>query len=551
MTKLKKLAALLAALLIAAVPLAACGTDRDSEWGIEDITDMSKTPEDYSLPIGDGQTISYSGPDNWYAPASLAKGLPVWNEVERRLNVKMKWEVLPSNQWNISMMTKINGGRKLADIIGLPNWGDADIDRFAREKVIIPLNELINKYAPNIKRILNENPQLRRQMTSADGGIYSINEFYEANEYYYTVMIRKDWLDRLGLSAPSTVAEFEYVMTQFRDRDANGNGKTDDEIPLFVAEGWRYDYFASGFGLSSPLQDTVIDADGKAVYQKATPEYGQFLAWLNRLYTSKDSGGLGVMDRRYESGNPTNFEAEISKNIIGITVAPGDFAAKFEKLVNKNGFAPADGHSPEYMLINPPVASDGTLTLVRRGISGGQIGISGDCADPVTAIKFIDYLWGSEEGNRLLHFGLEGQTYTVQDGKPTFTEFVLNNPDGLDPGSALRSLGAWPPLFDRQTRGFITALLSPQAIDYFAKNIDDGLYTDAFPDILATKEEIAAFSGMTNEFNTYQQEMTLKFIMGSATAAQYAGTYIPKMEQLGIRTYETLRKAQYERFMSL
>ena len=61
------------------------------------------------------------------------------------------------------MKLKINGGDKLPDMIGIPDWGMGDINKYAKEKVIIPLNELINTYAPNIKRILKENPLLRKQ----------------------------------------------------------------------------------------------------------------------------------------------------------------------------------------------------------------------------------------------------------------------------------------------------------------------------------------------------------------------------------------------------
>jgi hypothetical protein len=118
----------------------------------------------------------------------------------------------------------------------------------------------------------------------------------------------------------------------------------------------------------------------------------------------------------------------------------------------------------------------------------------------------MDYLWGSDEGNILLHYGIEGQSYTVDGGKPKLTEWVLDNPDGLDPGSALRTPGAWPLLFDRQTREFMASFFTPQAAAYYAANTEAGLYIDPFPSILATKAESDAFAGMTTEFDTCQKE---------------------------------------------
>ena len=102
----------------------------------------------------------------------------------------------------------------MPDMMGIPDWGNGDINKYAEEKVIIPLNELINKYAPNIKRILKENPLLRKQMTAADGNIYSIDEFFSANHYDKAVIIRKDWLEKCGYREgwiPKTKEEFVDV----------------------------------------------------------------------------------------------------------------------------------------------------------------------------------------------------------------------------------------------------------------------------------------------------------------------------------------------------
>ncbi len=542
------------------LPLIGCGTTKTSEWGIEDVTDMTKVPEEYELPFGNGASITYSGPDNWYAPASLSKNLAVWKEVESRLDISIKWQVLASEQWNVSMKTRINGGRELPDIMGLPDWGVANIDEYSREQVIIPLNELINKYAPNIKRILNENPEYRKQITSADGGIYFISDYYMENEYYMGVMIRKDWLDELGLPIPETTEEFEQTLIAFRDRDPNKNGKQ-DEVPLFVAEGYQYDYLASMAGMSVPLQDTIIDENGNAVYQKATKEYGEFLEWLNKLYTPQNQGGLGVMDARYEASNQTTFESEIGLNTVGMTVAPGDYADKYSKIAQASGDADA-----QYIMIDPPVPNKGDEpTLVKRSMTGGQIGISIDCEDPVLAIRIMDYLWGSEEGNLLLHYGLTAEeaakystdknpvyaTYEMVDGTPQLTDWVLNNPDGLDAGSALRTIGAWGPLFDRQTKEFLDAFFPKQVIEYYASATERGLFVEPFPNILSTKEETEAFQTMMTDFNTYQQEMSIKFILGQIPISQYESIYMPKMKELKIEEYESLRKGQYERFMSL
>lgn len=537
--KFLKMLTVLMSIFFIGLAVSGCGSNRKkSEWKIVDVTDDS-IPETYEAGFGNGATISYSGPDSWYAQVSLADNLPVWKKVQENLNIKIKWEVLPSVQWNTSMITKINSGRVLPDILGLPNWHNANINKFAKEGVIIPLNELINRYAPNIKRLLIENPEYRKQITAADGGIYSIDEFFEANHYCARVAIRKDWLDRLGLDIPVTVEDFENVMKAFKEKDANGNGDTNDEIPLYVSQSYKYDYFASGFGLTSPLENTSVREDGTVFYMKATDEYGKLLEWLNKLYVNS------YIDGRFQAGNTTSFESEIARNTVGITVCGGDEAEKYSKMLRSWGDITA-----EYILIDPPCDKNGNITLLKKSITGGQIGISADCKDPVLAIKIMDYLFANEEGSRLIRYGLEGVTYNMVDDKPVFTDFVLNNPDGLDAGSALRSVGGWSPLFDHQTVDFLSGFFTPQANAYYKSTLDRGILKDPFPEVMATEEETRKAASLVMDFDTYQAEMTMKYILGTEKISNYS-SYQAKMYTLGLREYEELRQAQYNRYLEL
>lgn len=492
----------------------------------------------YDLPIGHGETIVYSGPDSWYAPASLSEDLPVWQEVEKRLNIKIKWEVSSSDQWNTTMFTRIASGRDLPDIMGLPTWQNANIDRLASEGVIIPLTDLINKYAPNIQKILNQNSDARKQMTAPNGNIYSIDECFEANEYYDSLLIRKDWLDKLNLSVPKTIQEFTNVFKAFKENDLNGNGKN-DEIPLSVSEGYKYTYLSSGFGLASPLQDCLPDANGKVIYEKSTSNYKDYLAYLNYLYEN------GLMDPQYAVGDAAKFEALVSQNIIGVTVGGGDWEARYEADLHSAGYTDAD-----YMLIDPPADENGKVQLVKRQMLGGQIGISTDCKNPELCIKIMDYLWGSDEGNTLLHYGLEGQSYTTDaNGKKEFTDFVKNNSEGLDAGSALRSIGAWPPLFDRQTREFMSDLFPADAVKYYADNMAAGKYVNPFPKMLYTQEEVSSSDEILGDLETYQQEMELKFILGQEDISKYDTEYLPKMKELRLDDYVVIRQGEYDRYM--
>lgn len=51
-------------------------------------------------------------------------------------------------------------------------------------------------------------------------------------------------------------------------------------------------------------------------------------------------------------------------------------------------------------------------------------------------MNFIDYLC-SDAGVRISNFGIEGETYTLVDGEPTFTDKILNYPSGSSDGLRL------------------------------------------------------------------------------------------------------------------
>ena len=87
-------------------------------------------------------------------------------------------------------------------------------------EVIVPLNDLMDKNAPNLKKYLGENPDIDRRIKT-DNGNYYVFPFIRSDKSLLISqgpIFRKDWLDDLGLSAPQTIEEWENVLTAFRDK---------------------------------------------------------------------------------------------------------------------------------------------------------------------------------------------------------------------------------------------------------------------------------------------------------------------------------------------
>ena len=59
-------------------------------------------------------------------------------------------------------------GQDIPDIVG----GNRDlINQYGMEGAFMPLNDLIEEYAPDFKKILDENPDIKGAITAADGNI--------------------------------------------------------------------------------------------------------------------------------------------------------------------------------------------------------------------------------------------------------------------------------------------------------------------------------------------------------------------------------------------
>ena len=169
-------------------------------------------------------------PISWYLrtdDVDLYNSLKGIQVIEDATGVDVTFQSPPNNSEDAYKMMVISGN--LPDVI---MWNhDVSMDRMYAEGLIIDLTDLIAQYAPNLTRIYTERPELRKQVETADGKMYyfpSINPMQTVEEIcrkcYNGLIIRDDWLKKLGLTAPMTIDEWYEVLTAFKTQDPNGNG---------------------------------------------------------------------------------------------------------------------------------------------------------------------------------------------------------------------------------------------------------------------------------------------------------------------------------------
>lgn len=534
---------ILSGMLILSIALTACsGGGKGEQKGKENDNASSAGEEVASvleLPIvKDGSvTLTYSGNDNNYAPASYAQNLPVWQEIEKRTGVKIKWEVLPTAQYSTTMQTRLAASQDIPDIFMIPN--SDSVLKYGQEEILMPLNDLIAKHAPNTRKMFEKWPQLKKLYTQPDGKIYGISTVVigGAEVELRSLMVRKDWLQKVGMKEPSTLDEWYQLLKAFKEKDMNGNGQA-DEIPFVAPTMGTYGMFAYPFGLHYHMSSGWwAGEDGKVKYEIIEPAFKEYLTYLNKLYAE------GLIHPEIVAGNDAKLNSLISKNVVGASCHNSTVIATWDSLLSTAGVK--DG---EYAAVLPPKSPDGKVILEKKSPLASWFGISKKSKNAEVAMKWLDYVWASEEGNILTNFGIEGKSYTMKEGKPQLTDWVMKNPDNLDMGSALRTLGAFPTLPYVQTRELMLQLNPPKGQAYFEKAKE---YTiDPFPKLTGTMEENEKMTSIMADVNTLVSEKIQKFIMGVDSMDKF-DNFVKQVKSMGIDEVIKIKQAQYERYMNV
>jgi putative aldouronate transport system substrate-binding protein len=212
--------------------------------------------------------------------------------LEEKTNIKLDITLAPQDQTEADQkLNAIFASGDLPDII--LNWGNMSLDRqlaLGQQGLIVPINDYIEEYGVETKRIFEEMPSAKNALTQIDGTIYSVPD---VNECYHCTHAQKmwvyqPWLDKLGLDVPETTEEFEQMLIAFKTQDPNGNGIA-DEIPLSGNVSWHgslAEYLMNPFVyyqmVSSPSGYYIEDGVIKAPFVEEGWKEG--LKYLNRLY---------------------------------------------------------------------------------------------------------------------------------------------------------------------------------------------------------------------------------------------------------------------------
>ena len=218
--------------------------------------------------------------------------------IEERFNIDLKaWYVDAAHFWE-NLNVRFAGG-EMPDVLVIDST--SMLAQLVDGGVVAELPiETIREKAPNYAAYCDANDVNGDLWTTMlyNGKNYGIANPME--QVPMAVIWRKDWLDNLGLEVPTTLEEFEAVLTAFVEQDPDGDGKADTAgmaertfNAIFGAYGLRC---VTGAAPGFKVEEMQLGEDGVPFFPYIRPEAKDVLALLHDWYER------GLIDKEFITG---------------------------------------------------------------------------------------------------------------------------------------------------------------------------------------------------------------------------------------------------------
>lgn len=337
---------------------------------------------------------------------------------------------------------------------------------------IIPLQDLIANYAPNLTQLLDQNPIIRNSITAPDGNIYSLPTInlgfhgtWPIGPVYYNGM----WLQALDAQIPTTLDEFTDLMFRFRDEIPAYLG-VDQVFPISATDGFQHlrRWMLSFFGISNggTVTGEIEAIDGVVRHASTTDNYRAFLEWMHMAFSE------GLTHPELFSLANDHQDALGRANMIGFFQTW--HSHWFLGTPDEQGF-----DNPMLRALRSDYSPHGVLPMAP-GFGVGALSISSSVPDPGSLIRAFDFFY-SEEGAAFLDFGPEGHLWVWEDHAVTGEPVRVYHPDvDLEDGARR---GRFAPVF-----GFPGPTLLPADAPRILRSNDEPV-TEAFNAFLRSETD--------------------------------------------------------------
>lgn len=465
----------------------------------------------------------------------------LWNELATRTGVNLEFTVVnpdtESEKFNLMVASN-----DLSDIISnattlYTNGGEAAV---ADEILIDHLPYLTEELTPQICKLMEEYPDAVPEALTESGWLAGMPQLSMQTETTQTFgpMIRKDWLDELGLDVPETYDELHDVLVAFKEKKGADAPLLLNYAATGINNGMVEGYGIFGLVADAAMSEPYYQVDDTVMYGPIQPEFKEYLTMIHDWYQE------GLIWQDFMSY--TDFQNPPTDVILadraGVFYAEVTYIATLEDASNTEGF--------ELVAIPDFVRNPGdTIPFKeeRAYAASTPWSISTQCECPELLMQWCNYMY-TDEGALLCNYGIEGESFEYDENHvPVFTDLVLNNPDMSTTVALFMYCLDRGPFYRDETReqsGYTQAQKDASGIWQSNMTVGRGIGSTAL-----NTEESSEVNQFYGDIKTYIEQSVLEFIIGNRDLAEF-DEYVSHIEGMGIDKVTACYQDAYQRYLN-
>ena len=392
----KSIALMLAVIMVAGI-FVACGGSNGPSGGS---AGLDVDPATLKFPLAEKAEIS--GLTNFpVGSESEPNNRTIFKRLEEKTNVHVNWKAIQGDQWGDKISLEMSNLKTLPEFVFSAGFSDTDLLKYAKQGVIINVEEYIDKYMPNLKKVFEQAPEYRTMCTDENGHIWAL-PWIEQLGYEKTAIqtignmpfINVAWLEFLKLDMPKTVDEFEQVLIAFRDnadalkKEFNIDG---DIIPMSCIIGSGNEDcrvltngFGEGYGDPDDGRHIVVSDDLKVICTAQTEGYRKGVEWLHKLYTE------GLIDQEAFTQEWGTYVAKGKSGRYGVCFSwdvANIVTITLDDLIAGKGWQPLPMLKADVLNLTP---ANGSFT---SGFDRGRCVVTANAKNPALVCAWLDQMY--------------------------------------------------------------------------------------------------------------------------------------------------------------
>ena len=549
---LYKRAAVLTLAVAMVLPVSACGRtaaslNDGSEMQVVDLAELQ-------FPLAEKTTLTgmISYPPN---TESDPNNRTIFKRLQEATNVEIEWTAIQNDQWGDKIALNMSNPNLLTDFVFTAGFSDNDLLRYADYGAIIPLEEYIDTYMPNLSAVFEKYPEYRKMSTDVNGHIWAlpwIEQLGADKTAIQTVgdmpFINKKWLDFLGLEVPETVDEFEEVLIAFRDhapelKEAFGIEGSIIPMSCIINDGNQdpailINGFGEGYGDVDQGRHIAVTDSLEVICTGTQQGFRDGIAWLHKLYEE------GLIDPEAFTQEWSTYVAKGKSGRYGVC-----FSWDVANIDNLADWVPLPALTADTRNITP---ENGSFT---SGYDRGRCVVTAVATQPALVCAWLDKMYEPMQSAQN-NWG----TYGEDD---EFDIFVMGTNDAGEPMLKHAPLGDASPVEVREAEavGGPLAILDeyygvyvtcPDDAQYRLDWIED-YYTEdmnteyVYPNAFMSREDTDRLAVLTTDITQHINENKARWIMNGFTDADW-DAYISKLNDYGLDEYLSIFQKYLDSF---